>query len=192
VIRPLHTPWFALALHEVYHLQINAQSVVCALYGRGGRVFPRQKSPKGNRVVHLNYHRTGNCNCDRMTRVLLVEDSADILFLIQTELEWMGYTVDAAPNPVIGLDIARRAVPDIIVSDLHMPEMDGYEFIRHVRQIPELAAVPAIALTGYSMSREVREALSAGFNAYLTKPVDGKTISDMIGRLVGKALKKAS
>ena len=64
-----------------------------------------------------------------MTRILLVEDSTDILFLLQTELEWMGYTVDVASDAVTGLQLARKNRPKAIVSDLHMPDVDGFEFI---------------------------------------------------------------
>jgi CheY-like chemotaxis protein len=104
----------------------------------------------------------------------------------------MGYTVDTAADAVTGLQIARRFVPDVILSDLYMPGMDGYEFIRRVRAVPELMPVPAIALTGRSKGEEVQLALSLGFNAYLTKPVESKTLADMISRHTGRALKKAS
>ena len=127
-----------------------------------------------------------------MTRILLVEDSTDILFLLQTELEWMDYSVDAASDALTGLQLARKNRPNVIVSDLHMPDIDGYEFIRRVRHTPELRGIPAIALTGYSSDKEVKLALAAGFDAHLTKPVDGKTISDMIARLLAKRLRKAS
>ena len=127
-----------------------------------------------------------------MTRILLVEDSTDILFLLQTELEWMDYSVDAASDALTGLQLARKNRPNIIVSDLHMPDIDGYEFIRRVRHTQELKGIPAIALTGYSSDKEVKLALAAGFDAHLTKPVDGKTVSDMISRLLAKRLRKAS
>ena len=127
-----------------------------------------------------------------MTRILLVEDSTDILFLLQTELEWLGYTVDIASDALAGLELAGRNRPNIIVSDLHMPEIDGCEFIRRVRQTRTLTGIPAIALTGYSRDKEVNLALTAGFDAHLTKPVDGKTISEMIERLLAKRMKKAS
>jgi CheY-like chemotaxis protein len=127
-----------------------------------------------------------------MTRILLVEDSADILFVLQTELEWMGYVVDTAKDAVSGIETARANRPDVIISDLQMPIMDGYEFIKRIRQIPELATTAAIALTGCSLKKDVQLALDSGFSAYLTKPVDGKALSDMIMRLVGKRLKKAS
>jgi len=127
-----------------------------------------------------------------MTRILLVEDSTDILFLLQTELEWLNYSVQAASDALKGLELARKNRPEVIVSDLHMPGIDGHEFIRRVRKIPELAGVPAIALTGYSLGAEVKLALAAGFDAHLTKPVDGKTVSDTIARLLTKRMKKAS
>jgi CheY-like chemotaxis protein len=127
-----------------------------------------------------------------MTRILLVEDSTDILFLLQTELEWLNYSVQAASDALTGLELARKNRPEVIVSDLNMPGIDGREFIRRVRKIPQLAGVPAIALTGYSLDAEVKLALAAGFDAYLTKPVDGKTVSDTIARLLTKRMKKAS
>jgi two-component system, chemotaxis family, CheB/CheR fusion protein len=127
-----------------------------------------------------------------MTRILLVEDSTDILLLLQTELEWIGYTVDVASDALAGLELAGRNRPNVIVSDLHMPDIDGCEFIRRVRQTRGLAGIPAIALTGYSREKEVNLALAAGFDAHLTKPVDGKTISEMITRMLAKRMKKAS
>ena len=127
-----------------------------------------------------------------MTRILLLEDSTDLLFLLQTELEWMDYSVDVASDALTGLELARKNPPNVIISDLHMPGIDGYEFIRRVRQTQELTGIPAIALTGYSLDKEVNLALAAGFDAHLTKPVDGKTVSDMIARLLTKCLKKAS
>ena len=142
--------------------------------------------------MNLEYHRTRNCNSLGMTRILLVEDSADILFVLQTELEWMGYTVAGGRDAVAAVETARLSRPDVIVSDLQMPNVDGYEFMRRIRAIPDLAGVPAIALTGFSTSKEVQLALDSGFTAYLTKPVEGKTLSDMIVRVSGKRLKKAS
>jgi two-component system, chemotaxis family, CheB/CheR fusion protein len=73
-----------------------------------------------------------------------------------------------------------------------MPGVDGCDFIRRVRQTRALAGIPAIALTGYSREQEVNLALAAGFDAHLTKPVDGKTISEMIKRLLAKKMKNAS
>jgi len=101
-----------------------------------------------------------------MTRVLLVEDSADVLYVLQLELEWMGYEVVGSTDATTALASARENPPDIIVSDLGMPGIDGLEFIKLVREFPALAAVPAIALTGSSQPRDIQEALAAGFTKY--------------------------
>src|SRR5262245_59031678 len=127
-----------------------------------------------------------------MTRVLLVEDSTDVLLLLQMELEWMGYEVDVASDAVTGLEVARKNRPNVIVSDLGLPDVDGCEFIRRVRQRRELKGIPAIALTGYSRDKDLKLAMAAGFDATLTKPIDGKTISNTIERLLAKRMKKAS
>src|SRR5262245_37351130 len=68
-----------------------------------------------------------------MTRILLVEDSDDVLFLIQMELEYMGYAVVTSKDGVSGIKAARLNPPDMIISDIQMPGVDGYEFIRRVR-----------------------------------------------------------
>jgi CheY-like chemotaxis protein len=128
-----------------------------------------------------------------MMRVLLVEDSDDMLFILQMELGWMGYVVDIANDANAAIDIARLTRPDVIVSDLQMPNVDGFVFMRRIRQIPELAGVPAIALTGFSMEREIQRAFDSGFNAYLTKPVDAKDLGLMIESVTTqRAQKKAS
>ena len=128
-----------------------------------------------------------------MIRILLVEDSDDILFILQMELEWRGYVVDIAKDANAAVEIARLTRPDVIVSDLRMPGMDGYEFIKCVRQVPHLAAVPAIALTGFSMEKELRQAIVCGFTACLTKPVEANELARLIESLtVKRAQKKAS
>jgi two-component system CheB/CheR fusion protein len=118
-----------------------------------------------------------------MTRVLLVEDSADVLGVLQFELEWLGYQVDAVLDAAVALDIVRRTPPDVIVSDLYMPGMDGLEFIRQIREMPAMASVPAIALTGTAVDKDVRDALSTGFTTHLVKPVEPKELGDEIALL---------
>jgi CheY-like chemotaxis protein len=123
---------------------------------------------------------------DEPMRVLVVDDSADVLFLIQLELEWLGHKVLVAQDGVSGMEIARREKPDVIVSDIKMPGMDGYELIRQIRSLPELARTPAIALTGFGMKRDVERALSGGFDAHIVKPSDIDQLSDLIRDLTRK------
>ena len=119
----------------------------------------------------------------RHLRLLLVEDSSDVRFLIQQELEWAGHKVYPAPDGVVALEIAKREVPDMIISDIKMPNLDGYQLMQQVRAIPELARIPAIAMTGFGMARDIEQARSAGYSAHLVKPVDIEEMDRLIQRL---------
>jgi len=125
-----------------------------------------------------------------MTRVLLVEDSPDVLYVMQFELEWMGYQIDAAPDAAAAIEAALRVRPDIIISDLGMPGVDGFEFIRRVRAIPDLASVPAIALTGSTSERNVQQALAFGFTAHVVKPVEIADLAKKIEQLTSRRLRR--
>jgi two-component system CheB/CheR fusion protein len=125
-----------------------------------------------------------------MTRVLVVEDSVDVLSVLKIELEAVGYQVDAVTNGNEALLIADRTQPDVIVSDLGMPGMDGFDFIKRVRQTPRLAAVPAIALTGASMDRDIQQAIAFGFTTHLTKPVEASELVRQIEQLTARRLRR--
>lgn len=125
-----------------------------------------------------------------MTKVLLVEDSSDVLFVLQFELEFAGYEVDATTDAASALSMAQNTPPDVIVSDLRMPDIDGLEFIRRIRLIPQFASVPAIVLTGAGMERDIRQALAAGFTAHLTKPVEAQNLIHRIEQLTARSLKR--
>ena len=125
-----------------------------------------------------------------MTRVLLVEDSADVLYLLQMELQDMGFDVDAAPDAKSALIAAEHQRPDVIVSDLGMPGVDGFEFIRRIRENAALATVPAIALTGAGRDRDVQQALAFGFTAHITKPVEAKELANRIELLTARRFQR--
>jgi CheY-like chemotaxis protein len=125
-----------------------------------------------------------------MTRVLLVDDSEDVLYMLRLQLEWMGYMVEAATNASAAIDAATKLRPDVIVSDLRMPDMDGFQFICQVRSIGALTSVPAIALTGDSMDSDIRQAIASGFTAHLTKPVDASDLSKLIELLTARYLQR--
>jgi two-component system CheB/CheR fusion protein len=131
----------------------------------------------------MKYHRKHNCRNFRMTRVLLVEDSEDVLYLMRLQLEWMGYVVETASNAAAALEAAKKVVPDVIVSDLRMPEMDGFELIRKIRSIRSLAFVPAIALTGAGTDADISQAIASGFTAHVMKPVEMSELSKTIEQL---------
>jgi two-component system CheB/CheR fusion protein len=129
---------------------------------------------------------------NRKIQLLVVEDSDDILYIMKTELEWMGYVVDAATSGNEALKLAKAQRPDVIISDIQMPGIDGFEFIRRVRSFKELEKVPAIALTGFGMEADVQRALEHGFAAHMTKPVEPERLSEMIEKLVARAVRAGS
>lgn len=138
----------------------------------------------------VKYHRKGNCIPLGMTRVLLVEDSEDVLNVLQLQLEWMGYVVETGRNASVALDAAIKVRPDVIVSDLRMPGIDGFEFIRQVRSVRTLMSVPAIALTGASRDSDIRQAINSGFTAHLIKPVDATELSRLIEQLTARYVQR--
>lgn len=116
-------------------------------------------------------------------RILLVEDSEDILFLMKTQLESMGHTVITANNGKLGIEAARKHELDLIISDVKMPSVDGYELMRTIRKLPQLKVTPAIALTGFGSKEDIDRALGAGFNACINKPAEIEDISAVIRQL---------
>jgi PAS domain S-box-containing protein len=119
-------------------------------------------------------------------RILLIEDSEDILFLMKAELETMGHSVITAINGQLGMEAAQAHRPDLIVSDVKMPVVDGYQLMRTLRGITELRATPAIALTGFGSKADIERALAAGFDACLSKPAKPEDISLLIRQLTEK------
>jgi signal transduction histidine kinase/ActR/RegA family two-component response regulator len=114
----------------------------------------------------------------RGVRVLLVEDDADSRELVALILRSGGASVTAAPSAQEALQVFETFRPDILVSDIGMPDMDGYAFIRHVRaRPPELGGnTPAVALTAYTRELDRRAAEEAGFHRHVSKPVTGSIL----------------
>lgn len=106
-------------------------------------------------------------------RVLLVDDEKDALTVTTLMLELHGAEVITAPAAAEGLKKVQTHTPDVIVSDIGMPQMDGYQFIRAIRSLPEHKGgnTPALALTAFTRPEDRKKALDAGFLAHLPKPV---------------------
>jgi signal transduction histidine kinase/CheY-like chemotaxis protein len=118
-------------------------------------------------------------------RILIVEDSRDTLEMLKLWLDYYGCQVDTANTAGEGLRIAGDRCPDLIISDIGMPELDGYELIRRLRKTSGLEGVPAIALTGYARNEDRDLAFAAGYNAHVAKPADLGQLVDLIRKLAG-------
>ena len=114
---------------------------------------------------------------------MLIDDETDGRDLVTLFLEQSGARVTPVASAHEGLAEIRRARPDIMISDLAMPGMDGYELMRQVRALPGARRIPSVALTAHA-SADVRiKAFQAQFDAYLTKPVDRSELIAIVVRL---------
>ena len=104
--------------------------------------------------------------------ILVVEDSPDVRELLVSLLTRSAYNVTGAPNGKIALEILKAQPPDLILLDLSMPVMDGWQTLAAIRALPNGAQQMVAALTAHALPHERDEGLKRGFNAYITKPID--------------------
>lgn len=126
-----------------------------------------------------------------MTKVLIAEDNAVNRELLRELLEVRGYTVVDACDGEEALDMIEQTQPDILLVDIGMPVLDGFAVIRTLRENPRLATLPALAVTAYAMQGDREKILSSGFDGYLSKPVDARSLAEELDRLLDKRDKKA-
>jgi two-component system cell cycle response regulator DivK len=103
-------------------------------------------------------------------RILIVEDQEDNRAILRDLLASVGYEFIEAVNGAEGVAAAERERPDLILMDIQLPLLDGYQATRQIRQNPALREIPIIAVTSYALSGDETKALAAGCNAYVTKP----------------------
>lgn len=116
--------------------------------------------------------------------VLIVEDSEDARYFMRLELEQLGYRIVEAENGEKAVELAERERPDIILMDLSLPVMDGIAATEKIRAHDELKKVPVIAVTAHQETDFRADAKAAGFDAYVTKPIDMPWLSELIEGLL--------
>ena len=126
---------------------------------------------------------TGN---DEGVTVLLVEDTEDNRFMMRRLLEISGYRVVEATNGDEAVKLAEAEQPGLILMDLSLPIIDGLAATRLIRKLPKLAKTPIIAVSAHDTSDFLTEALQAGCNSYITKPIDFNELEQLIVRELGK------
>jgi CheY-like chemotaxis protein len=119
-----------------------------------------------------------------MKRILIVEDNELNRDVLSRRLMSRGYEVLQAEHGEEGLALARWHVPDLILMDLGMPEVDGWECARRLKANPATAAIPIIALTAHAMSDDRQKALDAGCDEFDTKPIDFSGLLAKMERLL--------
>lgn len=118
--------------------------------------------------------------------VLLVEDTEDNRFMMRRLLEMTGYRVVEAMNGEEAVNLARTEMPQLILMDLSLPVIDGLAATRLIRKLPELKSTPIIAVSAHDTSDFQSEAIQAGCNRYITKPIDFNELEGLIAELLSQ------
>jgi CheY-like chemotaxis protein len=117
-------------------------------------------------------------------RILVVEDNLLNLKLVRDVLTVSGYEVVAAPSAEEGVTLAATCEPDLVLMDIQLPGMDGYEALRLLRQNPRLDAVPVVAVTAFAMREDRERASREGFDGYLDKPISVRALPSQVGEFL--------
>jgi two-component system cell cycle response regulator DivK len=118
--------------------------------------------------------------------ILYVEDNYDNRMLIRRVLEAEGYRVIEAEDGVQGIERLQSQTPDLVLMDINLPEIDGYEVTKRFKQLPSMDEVPVIAVTANVMKGDREKTLAAGCDGYIPKPIDIDALPDQIARFLGK------
>src|ERR1044072_3037157 len=118
--------------------------------------------------------------------VLLVEDTEDNRFMMRRLLEMTGYRVVEAMNGEEAVKLAQAESPNLILMDLSLPVIDGLAATRLIRKLPDLESTPIIAVSAHDTSDFQSEAMEAGCNSYVTKPIDFNELEQLISKLLQK------
>ncbi len=120
-------------------------------------------------------------------KVLLVDDDLDIQFVARLALKRAGFTVSVAASGAEALESVQRDRPDVILLDWMMPDMDGPEACRRLKQSPDTSGIPVIFVTARSQQAEIGRGIALGAAGYIVKPFDALSLGDEIRKLLGLA-----
>jgi CheY-like chemotaxis protein len=116
--------------------------------------------------------------------VLIVEDEDDSLQMVSKILRYHGVRTHSARNGRECIDTLKRIEPTLVIMDLAMPEMDGWETLLEMRANPDTAHIPVVAITAYHSANVAQDAMQAGFDAYFSKPLDALSFVDHLAEVV--------
>ncbi len=119
-----------------------------------------------------------------MKKVLVADDNADSRELIRTVLERSGHLIFEASDGTEALRCARELLPDLIILDLQMPALDGFDALQELRRDQRFAATPIVALTASAMAGDRERTLSTGFTGYIAKPINLSALRDEMERFL--------
>lgn len=119
-------------------------------------------------------------------KILVIEDNEQNRILMRQILTHHGYEVLEADDGLTGLEMARVHMPALILLDIQMPVMNGFAVILELRNNPELRKIKTIAVTSFAMKGDREKALQAGFDEYVTKPIDTRTFPELVKQVIAQ------
>lgn len=119
-----------------------------------------------------------------MAHILIAEDERDIRELLKFTLQFAGHTITEAANGAEAVDLATAKTPDLIMTDVRMPRMTGYEVCRALKKIDTVKDIPVIILTARGQDEEVAEGMDAGAVDYITKPFGAVELTERIAEIL--------
>lgn len=119
-------------------------------------------------------------------KILIVEDNPRNMRLMELLLKGNGYTLLKATDGKEAMEVAVSEHPDLILMDVQLPRLSGLEATRQLRQMPAFSRVPILAITAYAMGGDREKFMDAGFDAYLSKPINTRELREMIAELLGQ------
>ena len=120
-----------------------------------------------------------------MAKILVVEDNEINRDMVVRRLQRRGFTIVSAVDGQQGIDMTRSEKPDLILMDMSLPVLDGWEATRQIKSDPDIKHIPIIGLTAHAMVGDRDKAIQAGCNDYATKPVEFEKLVGLINRLIG-------
>lgn len=117
-------------------------------------------------------------------KILLIEDNEQNRYLVTFLLEQSGYDVVPAESGPLGIELAGKIRPSLILLDIQLPGMDGYAVARALKSDPELQAIPIVAVTSYAMVGDREQSMAAGCNGYMEKPINPETFVGEVERFL--------
>jgi len=124
---------------------------------------------------------------DEAKRIVMIEDNKAFLKIMKLRLEAAGYLVFTAEDGLEGLNLAKRIVPDLIISDLVLPNMDGHKISRLLKFDERYKHIPVIMLTSRDLEEDSETARACGADAYIVKTTSAHIVMDVIARLLKRA-----
>ena len=121
-----------------------------------------------------------------MSKILYVEDNEDNIYMLKMRLERKGYTILISKDGLEGINKAKEEKPDLILMDVGLPSMDGYEATKILKQSVDTQNIPIIILTAHALSTDVEKAKQAGANEFETKPVNVVNLIAKMEKLIKK------